>query len=169
MSRGGLVGWLTVLVVSAIPVLAFPGGAADGRAPLEELVGGRAIGERGSRLLGGRLTAAEVFASTDVRARFLVDEALAELAVHVANLAILMDPARIAVGGGLMSSSHLIMAALANRVRFAVPFPPEIVPARFIHDAPLRGAIALAIESVPRAVAAPAGAALVGEDELRTA
>jgi len=143
-------------------------GAAEGRAPLEELVGGRAIGERGSRLLGGRLTAAEVFASTDVRARFLVDETLAELAVHVANLAILIDPARIALGGGLMSSSHLIMAALTNRVRFAVPFPPEMVPARFIHDAPLRGAIALAIDSVPGEVAAT-GTGLTGGDELRTA
>ncbi len=142
-------------------------GAADGRAPLEELVGGRAIGERGSRLLGGRLSAAEVFASTDVRARFLVDETLAELAVHVANLAILIDPARIAVGGGLMDSSHLVLAALGNRVRFAVPFPPEIVPARFIHDAPLRGAIALAIESL--AGDGAADAVLTGGDELRTA
>jgi glucokinase len=142
-------------------------GAADGRAPLEEFVGGRAIGERASRLLGGRLSAAEVFASTDVRARFLVDETLAELAVHVANLAILIDPARIAVGGGLMDSGHLVLAALENRVRFAVPFPPEIVPARFVHDAPLRGAIALAIECLARDGAADA--VLAGGDELRTA
>ena len=42
-------------------------GAADGRAPLEEAVGGRGIGERGSRLLDGSMSAAEVFASRDGR------------------------------------------------------------------------------------------------------
>jgi hypothetical protein len=29
-----------------------------------------------------------------------------------------------------------------------VPFPPELVPARFIHDGSLRGAIALALDAV---------------------
>jgi len=74
-----------------------------------------------------------------------LDEALAELATHVANLAILIDPARIAVGGGLMSSGELILQALAFRLSYAVPFPPEIVPARFLNDASLHGAIALAL------------------------
>jgi glucokinase len=123
-------------------------GAADDRAPLEEAIGGRALGERGSRLLGEDLTAAELFAHQDIRARFLIDEALAELAVHVANLAILIDPARIAVGGGLMSSGDLILSALNYRLRFAVPFPPEVVPARFIQDAALRGAVALALTTI---------------------
>ncbi len=120
-------------------------GAAQGRAPLEEAIGGRFIGERASLLLGESLSAADVFAHSDVRARFLADEALAELATHVANLAILIDPARIAVGGGLMRSGELILQALAFRLAYAVPFPPEIVPARFLNDASLHGAIALAL------------------------
>jgi len=120
-------------------------GAAHGRAPLEEAIGGRFIGERGSLLLGESLSAADVFAHSDTRARFLVDETLAELATHVANLAILIDPARIAVGGGLMSSGDVILRALAFRLGYAVPFPPEIVPARFLNDASLYGAIALAL------------------------
>lgn len=121
-------------------------GAAQGRAPLEEAVGGRFIGERASLLLGEPLSAADVFARTDIRARFLVDEALAELATHVANLAILIDPARVAVGGGLMRSGDVILHALAFRLGYAVPFPPEIVPARFLNDASLYGAIALALQ-----------------------
>src|SRR6185436_15909218 len=36
-------------------------GAAEGRAPLEEFAGGRAIGERASALLGAPMTAADVF------------------------------------------------------------------------------------------------------------
>ena len=124
-------------------------GGAGARAPLEEVVGGRGIGERGSRVLGGPKTAAEVFADadSDLRARFLVDETLAELAVHVANWSILVDPARVAVGGGLMRSSELILGALALRLEHQVPCPPEVVPARFVHDGALRGAIALALQT----------------------
>jgi len=123
-------------------------GAAHGRAPLEEAIGGRFIGERASLLLGESLSAAGVFAHPDMRARLLVNEILAELATHVANLAILIDPARVAVGGGLMRSGDIILRALAFRLEYAVPFPPEIVPARFLNDASLHGAIALACGSL---------------------
>jgi glucokinase len=120
--------------------------ATDGRpAPLEEAVGGRGIGERGGQLLGTPMSAADVFASPDGRARALIDEALDELAVHVANLAIAIDPARVAVGGGLMSQTERVLAALERRLSSAVPFPPELVTAAFVHDGPLRGAIALAL------------------------
>ena len=123
-------------------------GFTEGRAPLEEIVGGRAIGERGSKLLGENLSAAEVFASPNAHMRLLVDETLAEIAVHVANLAILIDPARIAVGGGLMNSGELILSVLTSRLQTAVPFPPELVKARFVHDAALRGAVALALTAI---------------------
>lgn len=129
-------------------------GAADGRAPLEEHVGGLAIGERGSRLLGADLDAAQAFERVDGLARSLIEKTLAELAMHVSNMAILLDPARVAVGGGLMGSSDVIMPVLSERFRSAVPFAPDLVPARFIHDGPLRGAIALAMDaSVPAPVA----------------
>ena len=123
-------------------------GAAHGRAPLEEAIGGRFVGERASLLLGEPLSTAGVFAHSDMRAHFLLNEILAELATHVANLAILIDPARIAVGGGLMHSGDVILRALAFRLEYAAPFPPEIVPARFLNDASLHGAIALACGSL---------------------
>jgi len=44
-----------------------------------------------------------------------------------------------------MSSGDVILPALAFRLEYAVPFPPEIVPARFLNDASLHGAIALAL------------------------
>ena len=124
------------------------GGAADGRAPLEEFAGGRAIGERASELLGEPLTAADVFDHPDPRARELLDAALDALAVQVANLAIALDPARIAVGGGLMSRADAVLAAIERRLSAAAPFQPELVPAEFVHDGPLRGAIALALDEV---------------------
>jgi glucokinase len=123
------------------------GGALDGGAPLEEFAGGRAIGERASRLFGTPVTAAEVFAHPDPRARRLLDDTLDALAVQVANMAILVDPARIAVGGGLMSQPEQVLAALQRRLSASAPFAPELVPAQFINDGPLRGAIALALDA----------------------
>ena len=123
-------------------------GAAEGRAPLEELAGGRAIGERASRMVGTPMSAAEVFDHPDPRARELVEAALDAVAVQVANMAILVDPARIAVGGGLMRRPELVLDALGRRLRLAAPFTPELVPAEFVHDGPLRGAIALALDEV---------------------
>ena len=40
---------------------------------------------------------------------------------------------------------EIILQVLAFRLAYAVPFPPEIVPARFLNDASLHGAIALAL------------------------
>ena len=123
-------------------------GAAGGHAPLEEFAGGRAIGERATELLGDPMTAAEVFDHPEPRARELLDAALDALAIQVANMAIALDPARIAVGGGLMSRADAVLGALERRLSAAAPFPPELVPAEFIHDGPLRGAIALALDEV---------------------
>jgi glucokinase len=122
-------------------------GHADGHAPLEERAGGRFIGERASRLVGRDLSARDAFASGDPAVAALVDEALDDLAVHVANLAIAVDPARIAVGGGLMGSADRVLGALRRRVERAVPFPPEVVAARFVDDAGLRGAVALGLDA----------------------
>jgi len=124
------------------------GGYAAGSASLEEAVAGRGLGERASALLGRPSSAAELFtlARHDAAAQGLVAEALDELAVHVANLAIAIDPARIAVGGGLTASADVLLPALRRRLAQAVPFPPELVTARFDQDGALRGAIALALD-----------------------
>ena len=53
---------------------------------------------------------------------------------------------RIAVGGGLMARADRVLGALARRLRAALPFGPELVSARFVHDGALRGAVALALD-----------------------
>jgi glucokinase len=124
-------------------------GPHDDRAPLEERVGGGAIGTRG-QAVGGSGDAASVFAlaRTDSSARAFLDDALEELAVHIANAATLVDPARITVGGGMVGSADVVLPALKAVVDRAVPFPPELVTARFAQDGPLVGAAALAWDSV---------------------
>ncbi|GAA1970596.1 ROK family protein [Amycolatopsis minnesotensis] len=124
-------------------------GFASGSAPLEEAVGGRGLGRRVSALTGKPTTAAELFelAKQDPAAKELLTDALDELSVHVANLAIAIDPVRIAVGGGLVRSADVVLPPLRHRLSQAVPFPPALVPAEFDQDGALRGAIALALDA----------------------
>ena len=124
-------------------------GYRSGRAPLEEFVGGRAIGERASAALGITLTAAEAFGRPDLPAGF-IDQTLAELSMHAANVALALDPEAIVIGGGLMAQADLILPALRARIDVALPFPPDVLPATFLHDGALRGALALALEGLPQ-------------------
>jgi glucokinase len=124
-------------------------GPHEGHAPLEERAGGGAIGARG-REVGGDGDAASVFAlaGTEPAARAFLAETLDELAVHVANAAILVDPARITVGGGMVGSADVVLPALRAVLDGAVPFPPELMTARFAQNGALVGAAALAWDAV---------------------
>lgn len=137
------------------PGLAPLDSVAAGRAPLEEIIGGRWLGERAAAQLGGEPTAEELFARSDAEARRIVREALEVLAMALANLAVFADPARIVLGGGMMAAAETILPTLTELVSGATPFPPEIVAARFLKDASLHGAVALALDGA-RAAAAPA-------------
>jgi len=108
------------------------------RTMLEDVVSGRALG-----------SAQEVFAAAahDPAAAALVETFTAELAFHLVNLAILVDPQRIAVGGGMTRSFDLMRPDLERALRAGVPYPPDLVLARYPHDAPLRGVLALAAQA----------------------
>jgi glucokinase len=124
-------------------------GFADGRAPLEELISGAGLAARGSALLGRPVTATDLFAlRDDPIASQLLDDAVKAMAVVVANLSITLDPERIVVGGGMMRAAQHILPHLSAEVARTVPFPPAILPARFVNDASLIGALALALDSV---------------------
>jgi glucokinase len=125
------------------------GGFADGRAPLEELVSGAALATRGSALLDRPVTAHDLFTlREDPAVRALLDEATEALSLAVANLCIALDPDRVVVGGGMMGAGQHILPRVTAEVRRRVPFPPEVMAARFIDDASLLGAVALALDSV---------------------
>ncbi len=101
---------------------------------------------------GPQLTAAEIFAAAadgSAAARGLVTEYLDELAFHLVNLAILVNPARIGVGGGMARSWGQIGPRLEQALRSGAPFAPELVVARFPYDGPLLGAVALAVGALP--------------------
>ena len=77
----------------------------------------------------------------------LIDDFVDELAFHLVNLAILVNPARIAVGGGIVRSWAPDRARLQHALRSGTPFPPELVVAHFPYDAPLLGAVAMAVDA----------------------
>jgi glucokinase len=118
------------------------------RVMLEDMVSGLALRRRAARL-GRVMNAAEVFAAAagDPLMDDLVTVFVRELAFHLVNLAIMIDPSRIAVGGGMVRSWDRIEPELAGALTQAVPYPPELVLAHFPHDAPLLGAVALAVDA----------------------
>jgi glucokinase len=127
------------------------GRQTEHRTMLEQMVSGQALARRASELAGpaGPLAARDVFADTAAAGPLseLAAEFTHELALHVVNLAITLNPQRIAVGGGMVGSWQRIGPVLERALAAGVPFPPELVLARFPYDAPLRGAVALAVDA----------------------
>jgi glucokinase len=133
---------------------------AGPRPVLEEMVSGLGLARRAATLAGTEgagpassaaepLTAAGVFAASeqDPALDGLVSAFVAELSYHVVNLAICVNPERIAVGGGMAGSWERLRPGLHDALRAGVPFPPELVPARFPSEAPLIGAVGLAVDA----------------------
>jgi glucokinase len=123
----------------------------DHRVPLEWMVSARALAKRATAAAGqGRdLTAAEAFGASVGNAALtgVIDDFVEELSYHLVNLAISIDPVRIAVGGGMTGSWERLRPGLEQALRAGVPFPPELVLADFNFDAPLIGAVALAVDA----------------------
>lgn len=129
------------------------------RTILEDVVSGQALAAAGSARLRQSVTAAEVFALAETQpdAAALTGTFIRELAMHVVNLAIAIDPVRIVGGGGLVGSWAQIAPGLRRALDAAVPFPPELMVARFPYDAPLVGVLALGVE---------AAGAVLGEEAM---
>jgi glucokinase len=98
---------------------------------------------------GRPMTAAGVFEASagDPELDDLITSFAAELAFHLVNLAICINPVRIAVGGGMVRSWERLRPQLEQALSAGVPFPPELVVAQFPYDAPLLGAVALAVDA----------------------
>jgi len=121
------------------------------RTMLEDMISGQALARRaaGHTARGETMGAAEVFeAGRDAPGLDrLLNDFVTELAFHVVNLAIAINPVRIAVGGGMVRSWDRLRPGLQDALTAGVPFPPELVVARFPSDAPLIGAVGLAVDA----------------------
>ena len=115
--------------------------------PLELLVGGLAVPGRARRRLGVELSMEQLSERSrdDEKAAALLDDILTEIALWIVNVATVVDPGRVVIGGGFLRS----VPGLCDRIREvfdrASAFPPEVQPAHFGADSSLVGAGALAL------------------------
>jgi glucokinase len=145
------------------------------RPTLEDTVSGMGVAAKGSRLLGRPITANEVFGAQRAKGDLngpdldgpdldgpdldgpdlsgVVGTFIGELSYHLVNLAIAVDPARIAVGGGMAGSWGRLHPPLDQALKSGVPFPPDLVLATYPFDAPLLGALALGAEAAGTSLA----------------
>jgi glucokinase len=122
--------------------------AGRDEAVLEHLVSGMGLSAAAARD-GAPLSAEQIFLeeASSPRLQALLDGFVEELAFHLVNLAVAVDPSRIAVGGGMVRSWSRLEGPLRRALDAGVPFPPELVVGAFPFDAPLRGAVSLALEA----------------------
>jgi predicted NBD/HSP70 family sugar kinase len=120
---------------------------------LEERASGRAIPLRyralaPARRAGADLDAGMVFARAaagDAVAVRVVGEAMDALGELVVNVAAVLDPEVIVLGGGLTRNGPALLEHLAARLARSVPYPPRIVLTALGDGAVARGASVLAL------------------------
>jgi glucokinase len=96
---------------------------------------------------GEPLTTGQVFAQagSNAQPQQMVSGALDALAAHIADLALVVDPATIAVGGEFAHVAGIMLPRLRATLERTVPVPPTVRVARFTQDATVVAAVALAL------------------------
>ncbi len=122
--------------------------AAEGGVPAEQLYGGNGVARRASERLGTTLDLPGILALAehDPEAATFVGELWDGIAALTANLAIVIDPEVVVLGGGYVRTDSSLVNHVAALVGRAVPFAPRVVRARFGGDASLHGAVAVALD-----------------------
>jgi glucokinase len=120
-----------------------------GDAPLEELIAGQAIPGRVRARLGFGASMEQLvqLAQSDASAGALVAEIADDIATWVTNVALVVDPERIVIGGGFFHWGSGLLDRVEEVVRNCMPFAPAVVQARFGADSALIGAGASALSS----------------------
>lgn len=81
----------------------------------------------------------------DERAKRIVDNAAGLVGTAIANLAILLDPSLIILGGALLMEGRTLVEQVRGIVARAVPSPPEMVLSALDKEAPLWGGLLVAV------------------------
>jgi glucokinase len=80
----------------------------------------------------------------DRRARKVVDDTARLIAIAVANVAAVVDPTLIVLGGALFAQAESLVHDVRKLVERIYPSPIEIVPSALGKDAPLSGSLLMA-------------------------
>ncbi len=92
-------------------------------------------------------------------ARGIVADVTADIAGMATEVAAIVDPDVIVLGGGLAASRPQLAEAVGQRLAGNVPFPPRVVLSALEGAAVVHGAVALALAHVRSHLPDPAGGA----------
>lgn len=128
----------------------------DGFGDLESRVGAEAITAKSREIglttsSGADLTVEEVFnlaRSGNPAASELLEEIVDDLAIAIANLAAVLDPAVVVLGGGIAASADVIIPRLTERLKGRIPQTPQLLPPSLGQTGVLIGAAELAIDGI---------------------
>lgn len=81
----------------------------------------------------------------DTLAQAVIQETVDYLSIVVANMACIVDPDRIIIGGELAEFGDLFIEPIRARIKGLIPVPPEICLSDLGLDAPVLGAVATAL------------------------
>lgn len=125
----------------------------EGYGPLETFAAGPGIARRYRE----RVEAADAVTATDVAeaaaagdpvAAAVLQETVDTLGVALSNLASLLDPEAIVIGGGVSNTPpHLFFHPLRDIVHTLTPYPPRIVASTLGERAGVYGAVAMVVHS----------------------
>jgi glucokinase len=134
------------------------GHAYDGFGAMESIVSGTGIADRANKILAHdlpgdqktSLTAVEVFTAARLGegwAKQVVDETIDQLSVTIANIACLLDPELIVLGGGVANAGDLLIPAIQERIRGVIPHTPRIEASTLGTRATVMGAITMTVHT----------------------
>ncbi|MCR1834581.1 ROK family transcriptional regulator [Oceanobacillus caeni] len=118
----------------------------DGYGFLESVSGGLSIGEQLSKRLGRKVEAKEAFElylKKDHDAMKVIDIAIENLSLGIANYISLLDPELIILGGGVSESYHVISNKMQDIIQRFTPRKCDVVQTTFGEEAGVIGAVAL--------------------------
>jgi predicted NBD/HSP70 family sugar kinase len=141
-----------------------PGGTPTG--PFERAAGGRAYARLGAAAMDGpdgallrelaggdpgAVSARTVFAAAargDAAAAAIVAELTTRLGRGVSNLATMVDPDLVVLGGGISNAGAALLEPVRRAISAAVPFPPRVVLSELGGDGAALGAVRQALDAV---------------------
>lgn len=135
-----------------LPGIEFLGRRYDEFGALEMLASGTGIAARARRYasesVSSSITAEEVLAAArrqEAWAMHVVSETVDYLSLAVANIAALLNPEVVVIGGGVAQSADLLVEPIRRRLEGVVPFVPRLAVSSLGPRAAVMGAIALVL------------------------
>jgi len=132
-----------------------PGSSALGKSydqfgALESIISGTGVAERARKMTGNAYSSIEVFDSAREGkdwARKIVDEMVDQLTVAIANIATLLDPELIVLGGGVSNSADMLIPGILKRIEGTIQHIPRIEASSLGPRATVMGAITLTVHT----------------------